>query len=100
MGYIIGIYGHLYFFVLFYVCEYVCVCVCMCVCVCVCSRSKLAIVDESNVLMVYDMISKQLLYQEPNATSVCWNQGYEVTRIVYEHNLRQASTCRYLLQSC
>jgi len=42
------------------------------------SRSRLAIVDESNVLMVYDMISKQLLYQEPNATSVCWNQTCEV----------------------
>ena len=42
------------------------------------SRARLAIVDESNVLMVYDMISKQLLYQEPNATSVCWNQACEV----------------------
>ena len=44
----------------------------------VCSRTKLAVVDENNVLMVYDVSSKELLYQEPNASSVAWNSHCEV----------------------
>ena len=43
-----------------------------------CSRSKLAVVDENSIVMVYDMRTRKLLYQEPNATSVAWNQQYEV----------------------
>ena len=52
----------------------------MCVCVYVfSSRTKLAVVDENSVLMVYDITSKELLYQEPNASSVAWNSHCEVT---------------------
>ena len=47
------------------------------------SRSKLAAVDENSILMVYDLKNKQLLYQEPNATSVAWNTQYEVHYNVY-----------------
>ena len=43
------------------------------------SRTKLAVVDENSVLMVYDITSKELLYQEPNASSVAWNSHCEVT---------------------
>ena len=43
-----------------------------------CSRTKLAVVDENNILMVYDVITKELLYQEPNASSVAWNSHCEV----------------------
>ena len=51
----------------------------MCVCVCVsASRTKLAVVDENNTLMVYNIASKELLFQEPNANSVAWNTQYEV----------------------
>ena len=43
------------------------------------SRTKLAVVDENSVLMVYDVTSKELLYQEPNASSVAWNSHCEVS---------------------
>ena len=46
---------------------------------CLCSRTKLAVVDENSLLMVYDLRTKQLLYQEPNATSVAWNSQYEAS---------------------
>jgi intraflagellar transport protein 122 len=42
------------------------------------SQTKLAAVDESNVLLVYDLKrSGNLLYQEPNTTSVAWNIYFE-----------------------
>eukprot|EP00731_Ephydatia_muelleri_P000623 Em0001g623a len=41
------------------------------------SRTKLAIVDERNTLLVYDAVSKELLYQEPKANSVAWNTSCE-----------------------
>ncbi|XP_049608831.1 intraflagellar transport protein 122 homolog [Syngnathus scovelli] len=41
------------------------------------SRKKLAVVDEHNTLLVYDIISKELLFQEPNANSVAWNTQCE-----------------------
>lgn len=41
------------------------------------SRTRLAIVDEANILTVYDMKKRQVIYQEPNATSVAWNTQYE-----------------------
>ena len=44
-----------------------------------CSRTKLAVVDENNVLMVYNVTTKELLYQEPNASSVAWNSHCEVS---------------------
>ncbi|XP_040008759.1 intraflagellar transport protein 122 homolog [Xiphias gladius] len=34
------------------------------------SRNKLAVVDEHSTLLVYDINSKELLFQEPNANSV------------------------------
>uniref|UniRef100_A0A3Q4C0N9 Intraflagellar transport protein 122 homolog n=1 Tax=Mola mola TaxID=94237 RepID=A0A3Q4C0N9_MOLML len=41
------------------------------------SRNKLAVVDEHNILLVYDINSKELLFQEPNANSVAWNTQCE-----------------------
>ncbi|XP_068600570.1 intraflagellar transport protein 122 homolog [Brachionichthys hirsutus] len=41
------------------------------------SRNKLAVVDEHNTLQVYDINSKELLFQEPNANSVAWNTQCE-----------------------
>ncbi|KAI8823543.1 WD40-repeat-containing domain protein [Fimicolochytrium jonesii] len=40
-------------------------------------RKTLAVVDEHNICFVYDMKSKQLLYQEPNANSVACNTELE-----------------------
>uniref|UniRef100_T1G248 Intraflagellar transport protein 122 homolog n=1 Tax=Helobdella robusta TaxID=6412 RepID=T1G248_HELRO len=37
------------------------------------NRTLLAIVDEHNTCLVYDVRTKELLYQEPNANSVAWN---------------------------
>jgi hypothetical protein len=34
-------------------------------------------VDERNTCMVYDLRTKELLYQEPNANSVAWNTQFE-----------------------
>jgi len=41
------------------------------------SRSKLAVVDDNNTLLVYDLFTKELLFQEPNANSVSWNTHCE-----------------------
>lgn len=41
------------------------------------SRQKLAIVDEHSTCLVYDLTTKELLYQEPNANSVAWNTHFE-----------------------
>ncbi|KAI8805829.1 WD40-repeat-containing domain protein [Cladochytrium replicatum] len=41
------------------------------------NRKKLAVVDEHSTCLVYDLKTKDLLYQEPNATSVSWNAEYE-----------------------
>ncbi|XP_072181762.1 intraflagellar transport protein 122 homolog [Diadema setosum] len=41
------------------------------------SRKKLAVVDEHNTCLVYDINTKELLFQEPNANSVAWNTQYE-----------------------
>uniref|UniRef100_A0A4W3GC19 Intraflagellar transport protein 122 homolog n=1 Tax=Callorhinchus milii TaxID=7868 RepID=A0A4W3GC19_CALMI len=41
------------------------------------SRNKLAVVDEHNTCLVYDISSKELLFQEPNANSVAWNTQCE-----------------------
>ncbi|TNN48268.1 Intraflagellar transport protein 122 [Liparis tanakae] len=41
------------------------------------SRNKMAVVDEHNTLQVYDINSKELLFQEPNANSVAWNTQCE-----------------------
>ncbi|KND02004.1 uncharacterized protein SPPG_02510 [Spizellomyces punctatus DAOM BR117] len=40
-------------------------------------RRKLAIVDEHNTCLTYDIKTRQLLYQEPNANSVAWNTELE-----------------------
>mmetsp|Transcript_104276 Transcript_104276/g.185337 ORF Transcript_104276/g.185337 Transcript_104276/m.185337 type:complete len:1306 (+) Transcript_104276:111-4028(+) len=42
-----------------------------------CRRKKLAVVDETSNLLVYDLDSQQLMYQEPNANSVAWNTEME-----------------------
>lgn len=41
------------------------------------SRTKLAAIDEQNTCLVYDLNTKELLFQEPNANSVSWNSEYE-----------------------
>ncbi|XP_056380930.1 intraflagellar transport protein 122 homolog isoform X1 [Hyla sarda] len=41
------------------------------------SRNKLAVVDENNTCLVYDITTKELLFQEPNANSVAWNTQCE-----------------------
>ncbi|KDR19634.1 hypothetical protein L798_06155, partial [Zootermopsis nevadensis] len=41
------------------------------------SRKKLAVVDENNQCLVYDIQKKELLFQEPNANSVAWNSNCE-----------------------
>ncbi|KAL2300007.1 hypothetical protein Nmel_012863, partial [Mimus melanotis] len=41
------------------------------------SRAKLAVVDENDTCLVYDIHTKELLFQEPNANSVAWNTQCE-----------------------
>ncbi|XP_004870514.1 intraflagellar transport protein 122 homolog isoform X2 [Heterocephalus glaber] len=41
------------------------------------SRKKLAVVDENDTCLVYDIHTKELLFQEPNANSVAWNMQCE-----------------------
>eukprot|EP00854_Cymbomonas_tetramitiformis_P014886 gene14886-17599_t len=41
------------------------------------SRGKLAVVDENTNVMVYDLLSKELLFEEKNANSVAWNTEME-----------------------
>ncbi|KAJ8046678.1 hypothetical protein HOLleu_05441 [Holothuria leucospilota] len=41
------------------------------------SRKHLAVVDEHNTCLVYDVDTKELLFQEPNANSVAWNTQCE-----------------------
>ncbi|XP_054338139.1 intraflagellar transport protein 122 homolog isoform X2 [Pongo pygmaeus] len=41
------------------------------------SRKKLAMVDENDTCLVYDIDTKELLFQEPNANSVAWNTPCE-----------------------
>ncbi|EEB18094.1 conserved hypothetical protein [Pediculus humanus corporis] len=41
------------------------------------SRMKLAAVEDTNQVHVYDLETKELIYQEPNATSAAWNSYFE-----------------------
>ena len=41
------------------------------------SRTRLAVVDEHSTLQVYDINTKKLEFQEPNANSVAWNSECE-----------------------
>eukprot|EP00041_Stephanoeca_diplocostata_P034387 m.1171057 g.1171057 ORF g.1171057 m.1171057 type:complete len:1193 (+) comp24511_c0_seq1:191-3769(+) len=41
------------------------------------SRKKLAVVDEHNTCIVYDLATKEILYQERNANSATWNSENE-----------------------
>lgn len=41
------------------------------------TRKRLAVVDEHNTCLVYDVKTKELQYQEPNADSVAWNNRHE-----------------------
>ena len=47
-------------------------------CLTSCSRNKLAVVDDIGTLSVYNLPTKELLFQEPNANSVAWNTQYKV----------------------
>ncbi|TMW65200.1 hypothetical protein Poli38472_009367 [Pythium oligandrum] len=41
------------------------------------NREKLAVVDDSQRCMVYDLASKELLFEERDANSVAWNTEFE-----------------------
>jgi hypothetical protein len=41
------------------------------------SRRKLAVVDETGACLVYDVVTKELLFQEAGANSVAWNSEME-----------------------
>ncbi|KAJ1568295.1 hypothetical protein HK405_002985 [Cladochytrium tenue] len=41
------------------------------------NRTKLAVVDDHGVCFVYDLDTKEVLFQEPNANSVAWNTELE-----------------------
>ncbi|XP_050737940.1 intraflagellar transport protein 122 homolog [Eriocheir sinensis] len=41
------------------------------------SRQKLAVVDEHSTLLVYDVKTLEMAFQEPNANSVAWNTSCE-----------------------
>ncbi|BFZ08413.1 hypothetical protein BsWGS_11452 [Bradybaena similaris] len=41
------------------------------------TRNRLAVVDDQSTLLVYDLITKELLFQERTAISVAWNSQYE-----------------------
>ena len=41
------------------------------------SKTKLALVDENSTCQIFDLNTKKLLYQEPNANSVAWNTQCE-----------------------
>ncbi|XRB06728.1 intraflagellar transport protein 122 [Pycnococcus provasolii] len=41
------------------------------------SRKKLAVVDESTSVAVYDLITKEIVYEDTNANSVAWNTEEE-----------------------
>ena len=40
-------------------------------------RTKVAIVDDQNTCLVYDLATKELLYSEPHANSVAWNTDFD-----------------------
>ncbi|WIA11467.1 hypothetical protein OEZ85_011583 [Tetradesmus obliquus] len=42
-----------------------------------CSRRKLALVDETNTVVVYDLHTKELLFESKGANSVAWNSHFE-----------------------
>ena len=48
------------------------------------SRNKLVVVDDVGTLSAYNLPTKELLYQEPNANSVAWNTQYEVRKTYYD----------------
>ncbi|GAB5355532.1 hypothetical protein AAMO2058_000213600 [Amorphochlora amoebiformis] len=42
-----------------------------------CTRDKLALVDEDSKVVVYDLTTKQRVYEDDNANSVAWNASME-----------------------
>lgn len=45
--------------------------------ICVASREKLAVVDDSHKCVVYDLATKEMLFEERDANSVAWNTEFE-----------------------
>jgi hypothetical protein len=41
------------------------------------SKNKLAVVDENSKVFIYDLITKEVTFEESNATSVAWNVDME-----------------------
>lgn len=66
-------------------------------CLTSCSRNKLAVVDDVGTLSVYNLPTKELLFQEPNANSVAWNTQYEVNVHVLED---KGKTCVWCICTC
>eukprot|EP00947_MAST-08B_sp_MAST-8B-sp1_P003615 g3615.t1 len=56
------------------------------------SRKKLAVVDENAMCLVYDLESKELLFQESNANSVAWNTELEDMLCFSGNNLLSIKT--------
>jgi intraflagellar transport protein 122 len=56
------------------------------------SRKKLAVVDENALCLVYDLETKDLLFQESNANSVAWNTELEDMLCFSGNNLLSIKT--------
>ena len=41
------------------------------------SHTKLAVIDDTLTLYVYDLKTQELLFQEPNAITVFWNTAFD-----------------------
>ncbi|ETV94469.1 hypothetical protein H310_11793 [Aphanomyces invadans] len=41
------------------------------------NREKLAVVDDTNTCLVYNLVTKELLYEEKGANSVAWNTEFD-----------------------
>ena len=59
------------------------------------SRTKIAVVDENNTCLVYNLKNKELLFQEPGANSVAWNTHNEVGLNLISFNwFRLGANCK------
>ncbi|XP_046387710.1 intraflagellar transport protein 122 homolog [Ischnura elegans] len=59
------------------------------------SRKKLAVVDECSDCHVYDTETKELLFKEPNASSVAWNSNCEDMLCFSGNNILSIKVCNF-----
>ncbi|CAG0883204.1 unnamed protein product [Darwinula stevensoni] len=59
------------------------------------SRKKLALVDDNNKCLVYNIDTKELLFQEPSANSVAWNSQCEDLLCFSGNNQLTIKACDY-----